>query len=264
MRIAPKKCDVMPDGDGRALADRERRAEPARGEHAGEQLGERAHPVPLVAAVVGAEAPERQQRARVAHRGIVGRVAVRVDGPARLEPQALALVHFELAVGHGRRREVEHERGLVAGRDRERERVGALHLVAAERRHREVRGVRRADADHVVRQRHHRVVAGDAVVVRVAHGGERDAALARLLDRARHRVVRRGMAQAVARVEQQRRRRVAHGLVMRVGGDAAVADAVDVEPAQPRDAVRLDAAPVGRDEHVADDARLFRARRRRS
>jgi len=94
-------------------------------------------------------------------------------------------------------------------------------------------------------------------VVGIADSRERDAAFARLVDRARHRVVRRRMPEAVARVEQQRRGGVAHGLVPRPRRDAAVADAIDVEPAQPRDAVRLDAAPVRRDEHVAGDARLL-------
>ena len=65
------------------------------------------------------------------------------------------------------------------------------------------------------------------------------------------------MAEPVSRVEQQRGRPLAHDLVARADGDAAVADAVDVEPPQPRDAVRLDPAPVGRDQHVRGDARLL-------
>jgi hypothetical protein len=185
-------------------------------------------------------------------------VTVRVDRPARIELLPLAVVDLELALRNRRRREVEHERRLVLGRDRERERVRAEHDVAAERRRAVAHAVGRRDADHVAVEREHRVVAGDPEVVGVADRAERRARLRGFVEHALHRALAGRMAEAVARIGEHRCGRLTHRFQLGLRIELARADAAHVVRLEPRDAVRFDAAQVGRDEDVGDGRSVVR------
>ena len=91
---------------------------------------------------------------------------------------------LDRAVGHDRGRDVEHQRRLLAGRDRDRQRIGAeQRLGAAGERHVVGVGDRRIDADHVGLERQRGVDAGGAGMVRHAHADPGDAGFARDFDR---------------------------------------------------------------------------------
>src|SRR5439155_22443342 len=133
------------------------------GQHAGEDVHHHAEAIALVAAELAAAAERRHEALLHGEVGIGGGLAVLVGRPAggnRLLPAAR---DAELAGGHRGRRHVEYERRVTAGRRRERDRIGGeLRLAAEGGHHRDVRRVGRGQAEHAVRERHHRVVGGGA------------------------------------------------------------------------------------------------------
>jgi hypothetical protein len=183
---------------------------------------------------------------------IRGRVAGRVDRPTGVERFLLALIHFELAAGHRRRREVEDEVRFLGGGNRIGERVRAEHDRLAEGWRAVAHRVRRGDADQVVLEREHRVIAGDAEMVGITDGAERAAVLLGLFDDREHRPFAGGMSQSVARIEHDRRRRLARDGDVGLRFEFAAADAVHIVRFEARDAVGFDAAQVGGNEYVAD------------
>ena len=141
-----------------------------------------------------------------------------VDHPVRLQRAVLQAVVLDGAVGHDRGRDVEHQRRLLAGRNRDRQRIGAeQRLGAAGERHVVGIGHRRIDADHVGLERQRGIDAGGPRVARHEAADPGDAALARQLDGgfggARHHQ----MAHAVVAVDQRGRRRGAVDLDVGLG-----------------------------------------------
>jgi hypothetical protein len=143
------------------------------------------------------------------------------------------------------------------GRGRERDRIRRQLRRAAERRHHgDERGVGGGNADHVVLERHHRIVRRRAEVAGIAHGDDADAVRLRFLDGELH---------------GQRRYPVSEPLraVVETGGHAVLLeDGVGVhhhEAVLPQlviarqhiDAMRVDAAQVGAHHELGGDDRTL-------
>ena len=151
-------------------------------------------------------------------------------------------------------RHVEDERRLVAGRRRDRDRVGAERRSDAAGLSGLWVGVGHRDADHAARRCHARVVGGDAEVARVGHRDDPGAGLFGLADRDLHRPGRHDDAHAAVAVVERGRVPLGDDPVARPRVDPAAAEAGDVAgvAGQPGDAVGIDPGQVGRD-HDPDD-----------
>jgi hypothetical protein len=141
----------------------------------------------------------------------------------------------------------------------ERDRIGREHGLAAERRHhRHVGRVRHAEPDHVVLERHHRVVGGSAVVSRVADGDHAQAIRARFLDARLHRPGGDVVAEALLPVEETGGHLVTHDRRLGVHTDIAGLPQL-VVAREHADPVRVDTAQVGAHHepgrHLGDRAR---------
>ena len=138
---------------------------------AGQHLHDQREAVALVAGrLLGAtQRLERAGERRVRRRG---RRPVRPDRPARQQRLAAPGRDLDPAARDRARRHVEAQRPEPAGRRRDGDGVRAEHRDPRPGRRDERRGVRQADADQPALRGPHRVPAGDAVVVAVAHDDE--------------------------------------------------------------------------------------------
>ena len=139
---------------------------------------------------------------------MIGLAGLRIDHPAVVQRLVLQLVVLHRAVGDDRGGDVEHHRRLLAGRNCNRDRIGAeQRLGAARKRHVVGVGDRRVDADHVGLQRHRGIDAGRAGMVRHHAADPGDAVLARELDGGLRGARDDQMAHAVVAVDHGGRRR---------------------------------------------------------
>jgi hypothetical protein len=117
----------------------------------------------------------------------------------------------------------------VAGRHRDAERIGAeQQLRSAPHRHVVRIGDRRVEPDHAVLDRHRRIEAGGARVVRTAHADPADARLARERNRGVRGAAHHEMAHAIIAIDQRRRSRSLGDGDARRGVEAAGTDAADI------------------------------------
>src|SRR3989442_5963399 len=109
----------------------------------------------------------------------------------------------------------------------------------------------------MVLEGHERVVARDAVVIRIAHRDHADRGVLRLPDRQVHRFLPDDLAEALTAIDESCCLRLPNdaALVRRLHG--ALLEAVHVS-AQTGDPVRVNASKVREDEHVRRHARIFR------
>ena len=116
-----------------------------------------------------------------------GRAAALVYSPAQWQRFVEPIVDLDLAPGDDRGRHVENKGGLSVGGSGKGDRVRAEHHLATERGDTEGGSIGHGDADHVVLDGHHCIVAGDAKVVRVAHAAKRSAGRNGLANHSTHR-----------------------------------------------------------------------------
>ena len=129
-----------------------------------------------------------------------------VDDPALRHRLALERIGADRAVGGDRGGDVEHHRGFLPGRDRDRDRVGSQkRLGAAPGRHEVGAGHRAVDADHAVLERYRRIGRGGAGMIGAPRADPGETGLARDLDRQVGHIGHHQMAHAVVAVDQRGR-----------------------------------------------------------
>ena len=180
-----------------------------------------------------------------------GRVAVLVEGPAVRQFFLGLAVHLELAAGDDRGGGVEEE-GIGFRRDRDGQRVTAEHGLRREGRDHDGFGVRGAEAHEAFLDGHQGIVAGDAVVVRVADGHDADAALLCLFDGDLHRLVADELAHAVVAFDDRRDGRLEHDFRFGFEFDESALETV-VITGQTLHAVGLDTVHVSGQQDIRDD-----------
>ena len=180
------------------------------------------------------------------------RLAFLVDHPADRHLFAALRLESHLAVGGDGRRHVEHDRGLVLRRHRDRHRVGAEQaLAAAPGRQVVVAAHREIKPDHVVVQRQGDIERRRSGVIAHARADPADAGRLGFLDGEMCGAAHHQMAHGIVAIEQRRRGPVAHHADIRLGVDAAAADAAHIER-QPDHAMGIAAAKVGLDHEAGD------------
>ena len=152
-------------------------------------------------ALVGADRHEHAFRQALA---VGDRLAVlAADHPADRQRPALVGVGADGAVRGDGGCDVEHDRRLLAGRDRDRDRIGAKQRLGTAPGRHEVGGRDRAvDADHAVLERDGGVGRAGARMVGAPHADPGDAGLARNLDGEIGGVGHHQMAHAIVAVDE--------------------------------------------------------------
>ena len=222
------------------------------GQDPGQDIHHDGEAIALVAAQFPRSAERREEARLVGHVRISGRLPLVVERPSRRDGVAPSAGDRELADRHGAGRHVEDERAVAPGGSGHRDRIGAEHRLAAVGRDNGGSRVRHAQADHLVGERHHGVVGGRAVVIRVAAGHESHAVGPGLRDGELHGEGGSVVAERLLAVDDRRRTLVADDL--RLGGRHDPALAVPLEVGrQHAHPVRVDAPQIRPDHEVGDE-----------
>ena len=221
-----------------------RRARQQAGQHAGDHC--QADPL---------EVADRSDQPEQSRRRVGRRQAIGIEGPIGWQRVAGLVIHADLAMSGRAECDVQNHRSLVSTRKRNGDGIDADDLVgAAPRCHRRQR-IGRGDADHVVRQSHHRVAVHRAAMVAAAQSSDTDTVFDGPTDRLLHRERRADLSHAVAPVDDDRRPPPADDVGSSARIHAPHRELGDVV-GNPQHAVGVDAAQVGLHQRVGQQSRI--------
>ena len=231
---------------------------PEPGQHPRQNVHHARQPVPLVRTQLP-RAAQRQQRIIVRRiRLLHNRVPFPVRQPPRLQLDAQPPRDPHLVPRHRAGRGVKHKRRLLPRRHRNGNRIRPQTRLRPESRHHRRRAAGHTDPNHIVLQRHHRVVRRHPQMPRVADGHHPHPHLRRLANGNLHRLGRGNNPQPPIRVNAGRPRRLPHDTQIRRGVNLPGGVAAHIAPQHIRNPVRIHPPQIGQHQHIRPQQRIRR------